>query len=536
MVTNKTYEYGIRYKVSKVGEDKYLLIPVALEGGLSDGIDFSTDEGVYPICYTQANLKKKYVMDNVYTTDDLEEMYEYSEDTDFLSSYFYDEYKDTVILVVVDKENDRLQKHYIDLKDFIEREYDFTYFMDGKNNPAITLNGDALDEILDADDYHSMRVLLQKYRELLTSFSEYNANKGVTRIEVNDGKVVAFDSEKKVVKEKDNGGMEAKKTVPFGGVDVSYVGLRNAIKERVFGHDEEIDTIAQKLYLNYTAQEGESVDSILIVGPTGTGKTETVKAASEYLYVPYFEVNASNLVPQGIKGMSIEDVVIGLYEESGRDLKRAQKGLAFFDEYDKLPDSDLDIKLVIKNILLSFNDGGKVPIKDETYDFIFDSKMTSKIYAGVFERISGKKGSIGFGARDEEEKLGTESEIRRKIIDANYYSLEDLSRISTVLGYNELSRETKRQILLSSKLSEFAKKRARYKRQFGIDLSVTEDYIDAILDQISNDSTGMRSVNNFVKRSIDTAERSLLENERKGYKRLVLTKDTVSDPKKFDIL
>ena len=233
--------------------------------------------------------------------------------------------------------------------------------------------------------------------------------------------------------------------------------------------------------------------------------------------------------------MSIEDVIIGLYEASGRDKKRAERGLVFLDEYDKVNSSELDIKTAVKQILLSFNDGSSIPIRDDNYDLTFNSKMTNKIYAGVFDKISQKERSLGFGVKNDEVVLGDDEDIRRKIIDKGYFTLEELSRITTILGYNELSRDTKKQILLNSKLSEFAKKRERYKRQFGVDLLATDDYIEAILDSISNSSTGMRSVNNFVKRSIDTAEKGLLENERKGYKKLVLTKDTVSDPKKFDL-
>jgi ATP-dependent Clp protease ATP-binding subunit ClpX len=287
--------------------------------------------------------------------------------------------------------------------------------------------------------------------------------------------------------------------------------------------------------MNYTAEEGESVDSILLVGPTGTGKTETVRAACDYLCIPFFEANAANLVPQGIRGMSIEDVVIGLYELAGHDIKLAQRGLVFLDEYDKVNASDLDIKQAVKQILLSFNDGGKIQIRDEMYDLTFDSKMTNKVYAGVFDRISEKVKTVGFGTNNEVPLLGSDEDIRQKIIDKKYFSLEEISRISTILGYDELSRDVKKQILLYSKLSVFAKKRERYRRQFGIELQATDDYIEAILDSISNSASGMRSVNNYVKKSIDNAERTLLENERKGYKKLILTKDTVSDPKKFDM-
>ena len=160
--------------------------------------------------------------------------------------------------------------------------------------------------------------------------------------------------------------------------------------------------------------------------------------------------------------------------------------------------------------------------------------MTNKVYAGVFKKIYENERSLGFGAEESSSILEkSDNDIRQKIIDKGYFSLEELSRITTLIGYDELTRDTKKMILLSSKISEFAKKRSRYKRQFGVDLIATDDYIDALLDQISNSATGMRSVNNFVKRSIDNAERELLTNS--GYKVLRLTKDTVSNPKSFDL-
>ena len=272
-------------------------------------------------------------------------------------------------------------------------------------------------------------------------------------------------------------------------------------------------------------------------GPAGTGKTETVKAACEYLDIPSFSANAANIVPQGIKGMSIEDIIVGLFERADYDENKAQRGLIFLDEFDKLNESDIDIKSTVKNILLTFTAGGTFPIDNDRYTFQFDSSMTNKVYAGVFQKISEKEKSIGFAETSNTGKvLGTDQEMREKIIAKGYFTLEELSRISTILGYEDLDRETKRNILLYSKISEFAKKRERYKRQFGVDLIAEDSYLEAILDSISNSATGMRSLNNFVKRTIDSAERYLLEHEKDTYKKLVLTKDTVEDHTKFDLL
>lgn len=538
MVTNSTYEYGIKYRVIKISPNKYLMIPLSLEGGLSDGLVFSTNDDEFKIANEKKDLKNKCVVDNVFLTEDLEEAYELYDDTEILSQYFFLDYKDTVYLVDVLEDN-TLKKYAIDLTKFKEKIYDMTYHLD-KDVPAITVNEDILNDILAIDDVDKIKLVLKNYKSLLSSFSDFKEKSGVTTVNVRNGHVESFQTVKSisngndyvVINDKDKSSSNIES---YGGVDVSYLGLRKAIKEKVFGHDEEIDTIAQKLYMNYTAEDNEAVESIMIVGPTGTGKTETVKAACDYLGIPFVNANAANLVPQGIKGISIEDILIDLYELSGRDIKKAQRGLVFLDEFDKLNESDLDYKRAIKSILLSFNGGEIIPVRNDDYDFMFNSSMTNKVFAGVFERINNKKKTLGFGVDHSEDLFKNSDEVRQKIIDSGYFSLEELSRINTIIFFNELSREDKKRILLYSKLSIFAKKRERYKRQFGIDLQVSDEYIDAILDSISNSDTGMRSVNNFVKRSIDSAEKTILENEEIRNKSLILTKDTVDNPSKFNL-
>ena len=160
--------------------------------------------------------------------------------------------------------------------------------------------------------------------------------------------------------------------------------------------------------------------------------------------------------------------------------------------------------------------------------------MLNKVYAGVFERIQSRTKQVGFNASIKKiEPLGSEEEIRKKIIDKGYFTLEELSRISRVLAFDELDRETKKKILLDSKLSEFAIRKSRYKRQFDVDLIADMTYIDAIINGIEEGNTGMRSVNNIVARTIDTAEKKLAEVEGQEFKKLIVTSDTVEDPKKF---
>lgn len=536
-------QFAIKYKSIKITDEQYILVPVGLLKGEETEDGFKTDKGYeYPILYDVINPRQKYYVDMVYADDELALLFDYDgDDEDFIGEYFYNNYKNTILFIDTTDVNEAgiLYRNMINLKMITDEIDSAVYYMDGPI-PNVVLNEKSIRKLMDCNSLKKVKLMLNKYQRELESIKKHRETDGVTRISISGNKVNYYETTMKVDFDSLDEALWSEpntKIIPAtNSGEVSYKGLRDYIKERIFGHDSEIDTFAQKLYMNYTAEEGETVESILFVGPTGTGKTETVRAACNYLGIPMFEANASNLVTQGIMGMSIEDVITGLYERAGGDLKKAQRGLIFLDEFDKLSDTNLETKAPVKNILLTFTAGGSLPISGGHYNFVFDSTMTNKIYAGVFERVTDKTNAIGFNVLQKVAPLsGTDEELRKKIVEKKYFTNEELTRISTILAYGDMSREVKKDILLNSKLSEYVKKRDRWKRQFGIDLVITDDAIEALLDQQSSISTGMRCVNNTMKKTTDIAERSILENESFGYKKLVLTKDTVDDPNKFDL-
>lgn len=528
-------EVGIKYKLIPLGEEKYLGIPDSLVEGVDTGFCFETKEGSYLIGNERDEFKEPFIVHKIFAMDELEYLYEMEGDEEFLKEFFFEDNKNSILYI------DAAHDGYIDCDeinlDVLHKlSSEATFYLDEKGLPAVSLNENALNELLKAKDLEEVKLLLERYKSQMKSFSNLNQKKGLTKINIVGGKVDSIEVDRNVQKVEEKKIETKASPKETSTPEISFQGLRKYLKERIYGHDDEIDVIAQKLYMNYTANKGEDVESVLLVGPTGTGKTETVKAACEYLDIPSVSRNASNIVPQGIKGMSIEDVIADLYEEAGQDLKKAERGLVFLDEFDKLNDSELDIKTSVKNILLTFTSGGTFPIDNDHYHFTFDSSMTSKVYAGVFDRIREQHRSMGFGQQlVVPSSLVSDEEIRRKIIEKGYFTQEELTRISTILGYGDLDRETKRRILLENKYGEFYKKKKRYQRQFGIDMIADESFIDAILDRIESSETGMRNVNNIVKKTLNHAERALLEGEHQGYKKLVLTRDTVESPKKFDL-
>ena len=538
-------QFAIKYEVIKLDDTEFMLKPKCLLKGEETEDGFKCENGKeYPIFLDALDGRRKYYADMIYADDELSFIFDYDgDDEDFIGNYFFENYKKTMMFVDTTDVNEAgiPYRNLINLKMLSEEEDTKIYYMDD-SIPNVVLNEKAVRKMMDCKSLKKVKLMLAKYQNNLESIKKHNETDGVTRISITGNTVNYYETTKDVDFEELEKVRAGKKDISsnsgtINNSDISYQGLRDYIKERIYGHDSEVDTFAQKLYMNYTAEKGESVDSILFVGPTGTGKTKTVEYACEYLDIPCTEANASNLVTQGIVGTSIEDVIIGLYEKANCDIEKAQRGLIFLDEFDKLSDTNLDTKAPVKNILLTFTAGGKFPISTNHYNFIFDSFMTNKVFAGVFERISVKQNPMGFGAvKKIAPTLGTDLEIRKKIIDKKYFTQEELTRISTILAYNDISREKKKDALLHAKSSEYVKKRDRLLRQFGIDLVLEEECIDAVLDKLTDDATGMRSLNNFFKKTLDVAERSILEGHIGDNKKLVLTRKTVENPNDFEIM
>ena len=522
----KNYEYAIKYKVVKIGDCEYLLFPIDLLNGYTVGNTFNSKYKEIVFNSISDVEKNKYVVYNVLSLDDLKLIYDFEdEDDSFLKDYFFEDYKN--VLYYVNFKLSKLRKMEINLDSFRSIDYIDTYMYDD-DLPSVVLNVNSVDSLLECENIEILKSKLKNYRQKLNNLDVEKKEHGVTRIQVIDDKICFVDSSMIQPSTEEDEDFEER---DFNSKsDVSYTGLKNYIKERVLGHDDEIDIIAKILYMNYTALEDEKTDSILLTGPTGTGKTETFNAAMEYLNLPFISVNAANLVPQGIKGNSLEDCLYSLYLRSGKDKKLAQKGIVFLDEYDKFINVETEFKRDIRNILLTFNAGGDFNLEGEHNSIVLNSLGMSKVYAGVFDDLFNSKNVMGFGKKTEQD---SKKDVRKALLEKNYFTLEELSRIKYIINYSGLDNELKRKILLESKLSEYLLKKKRYERQFGVELILDDSYIDALIEKIS--SSSMREINNIFSSTLDMAEIDMIENGNTNGKKLILTKDTVLSPNNYKL-
>lgn len=522
-------EIGIKYKKIRINKNNYILIPIGYVEGYSIGeIFYSLTNYKIPVDKSVLD-DEKILVDNVVKLCDLFDMYEYDNE-EIVREYYYTEEKDKI--VIVETKGDKIVRKKVNLDKLMEgseRE-----ILERINNEiSILLNEDSLEKILSIENIKEIKKELLILRAKIISFKEREEKDNITKIVTENGHVKEIVTSSKISPlvaasyERKN---QIDSTNPDEEMEISLKGLEQYIKERVFGHDEEIRKIAKTLIMNYTAVGEEKREPILLVGPTGVGKTETMNAATEYLNIPYAEINTINLVPQGIKGESLEDNLFSLIAACNYDVSRAQNALIFFDEFDKLGSDNTDYKQAVKDILLKFIEGGVFTIDKPDGEYRFNTKYLNKVFAGRFKELFKKSNRLGFCQGKE-----VEQDIVTLLSDKNYYGKELITRIKHIYLYKDLDLVTKKRILLESKLSEYLQKRLRYKRQFGVDLIADDSYIEAVLAKLDSNNQSIRELNNLVSATLEEVEYELLTTSNRG-KKLVLTGDIVDNNKKFNLM
>ena len=536
---NPLEEYAIKYKKVKINSHTYVLIPASGVRGYSMGDEYLSNVK-YKIASTKENLtKEKYLIDEVISLEDLQVKYEVydNEEIDFLCDVYLDDEKESII--IVDIVDDKVVKRKVSIRDIYNLPRQ-EVFERQKNIPSIVLNEESFIELLESDDLDELKGKLERLRKLIEVFLEREKSDYVTRIVVEDGKIANIETDAVVVESTQakpvRKATTVKKTKPNSG-DFSVKGLEGYLKERIFGHDREIETIAKTIYMNYTAEGDEDVESLLLVGPTGTGKTETIRLASKYLSIPFVEVNSPNLVPQGIVGTSLEDKLYSLIVQANYDLALAAKGIVYLDELDKLGEAKSDFKADIPEILLKCVEGSEFQFTKERKEFTIDTTTMTKIGSGAFTRVFDIERGLGFAAvtRNYGHDITIE-ELKDRIKEKGYFGIELLDRLEIPAIYRELDMDTKKRILLESKISKYLKKKQRYERQFGVTLEADDSYIAAIFEALEGKRESVRVLNNLVKSTLNTAEYELCTNPNVRGKRLILTRKTVENPDEFTFL
>ena len=279
--------------------------------------------------------------------------------------------------------------------------------------------------------------------------------------------------------------------------------------------------------------------NILLVGPTGTGKTLLARTIAKMLMVPFAIVDATVLTEAGYVGEDVESLLVRLLQDADYDLARAEMGIVFIDEIDKIsrksdnPSITRDVSGEgVQQGLLKLLEGSVVNVppaggrKHPEQEFIhFNTQNVLFICGGAFEgidRIIAQRLNtrvIGFGS-DEKQKIDKDNLLQYvEAQDMRKYGLipEIIGRLPVIMSLDNLDRKALKRILVEPKNAILR----QYEKLFeidGIKLEIEPKVLDIIVDTSIKNKLGARGLRSICERIMNDAMYEAPSSRKKVFK------------------
>lgn len=291
--------------------------------------------------------------------------------------------------------------------------------------------------------------------------------------------------------------------------------------------------------------------NVLIVGPTGSGKTLLAKTVAKYLKVPFVVADATSLTEAGYVGDDVESMITMLVNAANGDIALAEKGIIFVDEIDKIARKgestsitrDVSgegvqqalLKLVEGTVCRVSGQGGrKHPGSDmnevNTKNILF---IAGGAFVGLKEVISTRENgtSIGFSANIKDAKIeGDLSKVTPD--DLTKYGMipEFIGRFTTTVSISELNKDQLIHVLTKVKNNYIEQYKYLFKLD-GIELIFTEDALDQIAENTLTLKTGARGLHTEIERVLMPHMYDIKQYKDSKIKTLSINKEQVINPK-----
>ncbi len=281
-----------------------------------------------------------------------------------------------------------------------------------------------------------------------------------------------------------------------------------ALDDYVIGQDDAKKTVAVAVYTHFRKIAKSHADGIpitksnvLLIGPSGTGKTLLCETLSRILAVPFVTAEATSLAQSRYVNEEIEAILQRLVDKAGGDGGKAQQGIVFIDEIDKLKATGAQARAVsgesVQHALLKIMEGSQVKIGNAQY---VDTTNILFICGGAFvglDEIMTRVHGFGFISTggDDNQKIIDRLNSRVKPTDLFSYGLipEFTGRLPTIARFQDLTKEMLVRIMIEPRDCIYSQFREIFRNE-GVELAVERKVFEQVAELAIEYKTGARSL------------------------------------------
>ena len=331
--------------------------------------------------------------------------------------------------------------------------------------------------------------------------------------------------------------------------------IKNHLDQYVIGQDRAKQVLSVAVVNHYKRITNPNPDievekcNILMLGPTGSGKTLLAKTVARYLDVPFVIADATSLTEAGYVGDDVESLISRLFAAAGGDVAKTQRGIVFIDEIDKISRRSESASITrdvsgegVQQALLKLVEGTKCRVtptgnrKHPAGDMIeIDTTNILFIAGGAFvgldnvvkNRVRGT--SIGFGAKVSSDSNADLDQTTPEDLIKFGMIPEFVGRFPSWVALNELNKEDLIRILLDVKHSYISQYSWLFE-QDQVELEFSPDALEMIADRTILNKTGARGLHSELERVLLPHMFYLASYRKQGINRVYIGTDQVNTP------